>query len=94
MTPISKSGNFTTDFALLPTSFQFSATFSSAGSTVSTVSCSEIRERLSAMNSHIENIFTELQAISIDNEASVLVSFPNNPPAPVQMQAPVLDVCL
>ena len=85
MTPAPKSGNFPSVLSLLPASeSSFSATFSSAGSTVLTVSCSEIGKKLSATNYDSKNKFTDLQA-------APAAKFPL---APVQMQAPVTDVSL
>ena len=88
--PSSQSGNFP---SFLPASFPvFSATFSSAGSTVSTVSCSEIGERLSATNFNNEKNFTKLQAFPVTIEAPVtVVPPPNALPSPVHENAPVPD---
>ena len=105
MTPSSQSGHLPTDSSSSPASFPiFSATFSSAGSTVSTVSCSETGERLSATSFNKEKKFTKLQAFPVTNEAPVALVPPldalltlveENAPVPndPQKDVGVLDIC-
>ena len=99
MTPAFKSGFCPTEFSLPPASSPtFSATFSSAGSTVPTASCSETEERLSATNSLVEN---KIEVTMLQDNAKIAVKAsvepvhsPNAPLASVHVQPPVPDVGL